>query len=221
MYNEHSYATRFRSPLIGLLALAIAGAAGLWAQEDAEEVFELSPFTIDAQDSVGYQAVSTLAGTRIKTDLRDLGAAISVITPEFLEDTGAVDAATVLSYSLNTEVSGEQGNFAGGVDTGDDRSNPAVNGQRIRGISAASLTRGYFLTDIPFDSYNTSRITINRGPNSLLFGVGNPGGVINNQVKLATLGDNFGQIRLRLGERGGASGRNRSEPSSRRGSPSI
>ena len=120
-----------------------------------------------------------------------------------MEDTGAVDAATVLSYSLNTEVSGEQGNFAGGVNTGDDRSNPAVNGQRIRGIAPASLTRGYFLTDIPFDSYNTSRITINRGPNSLLFGVGSPGGVINNQVKLATLGDNFGQISLRFGERGG------------------
>ena len=203
MINEHPYAKRFRSPLIGLLALVIAGASGLWAQEEDEEVFELSPFTIDAEDSVGYQAISTLAGTRIKTDLRDLGAAISVITPEFLEDTGAVDAATVLSYSLNTEVSGEQGNFAGGVNTDDDRSNPAVNGQRIRGISPASLTRGYFLTDIPFDSYNTSRITINRGPNSLLFGVGNPGGVINNQVKLATLGDNFGQIRLRLGERGG------------------
>ncbi|MCH2387354.1 MAG: hypothetical protein MK240_04040, partial [Opitutales bacterium] len=87
---------------IGLSALFLTGTSGLWAQDDAEEVFELSPFTIDADDSVGYQAISTLAGTRIKTDLRDIGAAISVITPEFLEDTGAVDAATVLSYSLNT-----------------------------------------------------------------------------------------------------------------------
>jgi len=147
---------------------------------EEESIFVLSPFTVQEDEAQGYQAISTLAGTRIKTPLRDLGAAISVITPEFMEDTGAVDAATVLSYSLNTEVSGEQGNFAGGVNTGDDRSNPAVNGQRIRGIAPASLTRGYFLTDIPFDSYNTSRITINRGPNSLLFGVGSPGGVINN-----------------------------------------
>ena len=196
-----TFAPRIR--FIKFLALSLTCASGLWAQDDAEEVFELSPFSIDADDTDGYQAISTLAGTRIKTDLRDIGAAISVITPEFLEDTGAVDAATVLSYSLNTEVSGEQGNFAGGVETGDDRSNPAVNGQRVRGISPASLTRGYFLTDIPFDSYNTSRITINRGPNSLLFGVGNPGGVINNQVKLATIGDDFGHLRLRLGERGG------------------
>ena len=113
-----------------------------------------------------------------------------------------MDATTVLSYSLNTEVSGEQGNFAGGVETGDDRSNPAVNGQRVTGISPASLTRGYFLTDIPFDSYNTSRITIN-GVRIHCCLVGQPRRGHQQQVKLATIGENFGQMRLRLGERGG------------------
>ena len=172
----------FKYIILSLITSAVFIQAQEAEDEEDESIFELSPFSIQEDESIGYQALSTLAGTRIKTALRDTGAAISVITPEFLEDIGAVDAASVLSYSLNTEVSGEQGNFAGGVETGDDRSNPAVNGQRVRGISPASLTRGYFLTDIPFDSYNTTRITINRGPNSLLFGVANPGGVINNQV---------------------------------------
>ena len=182
----------------------------LTAQEDDDEeaIFDLSPFTVQEDEAVGYQALSTLAGTRIKTPLRDVGAAISVFTPEFLEDTGATDASTVLSYGLNTEVSGEQGNFAGGEDTNfgpstdAQRANPQNNAQRIRGLAAASITRGFFLTDIPFDSYNTTRITINRGPNSLLFGVGSPGGIINNTVKAATLGDTFGEIQVRFGENG-------------------
>ncbi len=200
--------------LKGLLALAVASSPAVFGQDEKEEIHELSPFSVDADDSEGYQALSTLAGTRLKTPLRDVGAAISVVTEEFLEDTGATDAGTLLSYTLNTDVSGEQGNSAlpdlggaGGINAGDptldnQRAVPQTNGQRIRGLASASLTRGYFLTDIPFDSYNTSRVTINRGPNSLLFGVGSPGGIINNSIKQATLGDTFGEFGIRIGEHG-------------------
>ena len=189
----------------------------LFAQEDREdgEIFNLSPFTIDASEDTGYVATSTLAGTRIKTDLKDLGAAISVYTTEFMKDTGATDAGTLLSYTTNAEVGGIQGNFSGAEanrvpsDTGrymvtDARTNPQLN-QRIRGLGAADLTRGFYLTDIPFDSYNTERVTVSRGPNSLLFGIGSPGGVINNATKQALQDtsiteasvrfDNYGSLR--------------------------
>ncbi len=171
-------------------------------EEEEETIFELSPFTVQEDEAQGYQALSTLAGTRIKTPLRDVGAAISVITPEFMEDTGATDAGTLFSYGLNIEVTGEQGNYAGGTSLDVERANPQTAGQRIRGLAAASITRGFFLTDIPFDSYNTTRITINRGPNSLLFGVGSPGGIINNSVKQATTGATFGEVEIRIGESG-------------------
>ena len=98
---------------------ACAGLCPLQAQdaEEDEEVYELSPFTISEDEAVGYQATTTLAGTRLKTDLRDIGSAISVFTEDVFEDTGAVDAETILSYGLNTEVGGVQGNFAGGLGT--------------------------------------------------------------------------------------------------------
>jgi outer membrane receptor protein involved in Fe transport len=176
------------------------------AQEDVEEdqVYELSPFTIDASEDTGYAATSTLAGTRVRTDLKDLGAAISVYTSEFLEDTAATDAATLLSYTANTEVGGYQGNFSGAAVVEDDRyfqpeerTNPQFN-QRIRGLGTADLTRNLFLTDIPFDSYNTDRVTVSRGPNSLLFGIGSPGGVINNSTKQAVHNNDFGEVKIRF-----------------------
>ncbi len=80
----------------GLLTIALAsGPAQSSAQDDTEEeVYELSPFTVQASEDTGYRATSTLAGTRIRTDLKDVGSALSVVTEAFLEDTGAVDNET-------------------------------------------------------------------------------------------------------------------------------
>ncbi|MCB1120251.1 MAG: TonB-dependent receptor plug domain-containing protein [Verrucomicrobiae bacterium] len=176
----------------------------LYGQQEEEDIFTLSQFEIDESETQGYLATSTLAGTRIKTDLKDLGAAISVVTEEFMDDVGATDALTLLSYTANTEVGGIQGNFSGATDVGfgrfaqvDARTNPQ-NNQRVRGLLKADLTRGYFLTDIPFDSYNTGRVTVSRGPNSLLFGIGSPGGVINNGTKQAIQNENFGELGIRV-----------------------
>ncbi|MBT5812995.1 MAG: hypothetical protein HOI15_01395 [Opitutales bacterium] len=194
----------------GLLGIAIAVSPNLDAQDDSsgdDEVYELSPFAVDAQANTGYRATSTLAGTRLKTELRDLGGAISVMTQEFFEDTGATDAESALAYGLNTEISGLNGNFAdvnlsrGVSDTTAARREPH-KANRVRGLAEATLTRGQFLTDIPFDGYNTGIVTVNRGPNSLLFGIGSPGGVIDNSLKMASLGKDFGEISIRLGERG-------------------
>lgn len=188
----------------GLLALAVAGSPSLSAQDGTDEIYELSPFSVDAADNTGYTATSTLSGTRIRTDLKDLGAAISVVTSELMEDLGATDAGSLLSYTSNMEVGGNQGNFSGAgvsvtsrIDLSESRANPQ-NNQRVRGIFRADLTRGLFLTDIPFDSYNTSRVTISRGPNSLLFGIGSPGGVIDNSLKEAIFNENFGEAKFRF-----------------------
>lgn len=50
------------------LALSVALSPYPFAQdsEDEEEIFELSPFTVDASNSVGYRATGTLAGTRFR-----------------------------------------------------------------------------------------------------------------------------------------------------------
>ena len=112
-----------------------------------------------------------------------IGAAISIITPEFLQDTAATNLGELLALTTSTEIGGVAGNFAGGglengrPDMSESRENPQAN-NRVRGIGAATTTRNYFPTDIPFDAYNSSGVTINRGPNSLLFGIGNPAGVI-------------------------------------------
>ncbi len=84
---------------------------GVTYSED-EDVFELSPFEVSAGSGSGYTATSTLAGTRIRTNLKDLGSAISIVTEEFLEDLGITDSSSLLQYSPQSEVGGAaEGNY--------------------------------------------------------------------------------------------------------------
>lgn len=187
-------------------ALLASTPSGVLAQEEDPSVYDLSPFTVDASEDSGYLANSTLAGTRIKSDLKDIGTSIQVVTSEFLEDTGATNINELLIYTTNTETGGSTGNFSGvsvstgRTDTGEARASPQ-SAQRIRGLFTADLTRDYFLTSIPFDDYNTTRIEINRGSNAILFGLGSPAGIINNGLIDAQF-DDFGSIKLRFGEKG-------------------
>lgn len=70
------------------------------------EVFELSPFTVDGDEESGYRATSTLAGTRIRTHLRDVGSAISVVTEELLRDLNGQDGSSLLQYTGKSETGG-------------------------------------------------------------------------------------------------------------------
>ncbi|MBK1875285.1 TonB-dependent receptor plug domain-containing protein [Pelagicoccus mobilis] len=193
-----------------MAALALLMAPLSYGQEsdDEDEIFELSPFTVTSDDNEGYRATSTLAGTRLKTELKDVGSAISVITAEFMEDTGTTTVEDLLVHTVSTEIGGAVGNFAGtGIASDNEdgnsnaRSSPQSN-NRVRGLSTAAATRDYFLTPMGFDSYNTERVTISRGPNSILFGIGEPGGIIENKIKRAQLNSDDGRAQFRIGNRG-------------------
>lgn len=151
-----------------------------------EEAIVLSPFIVDASaDENGYRANSTLAGTRVRTDLKDVASAISVVTQQFLQDTGAKNNADLLVYTPSTEVAGIRGNFTGVAGAAIFQENTVSTSTRVRGLDSADNTRDYFLSDIPWDGFNVGRVDLQRGPNSILFGTGSPAGIINTSTNEA------------------------------------
>jgi len=165
----------------------------------------LSPFTISADQDHGYSATSTLAGSRIKTPLKDVAAQISVFTPELMADLGLTTLDEVYLYSTNVEgyleytPGGDQGVGFGALTV--DTSN------RIRGLGPVTNLRSFFETSFDLDNYNTERVTIASGPNAILFGLGNPGGITDGSLKqagfrnrttMAFRQDNFDGHRLTL-----------------------
>ena len=99
------------SPVLFATAMAGADAPVPAAQPSTaasgEQALVLSPFTVDVKRDTGYQATSTLAGTRLNSSLRDIAGQITVMTPEFMQDLGITDLNSALFYSLNTESDGE------------------------------------------------------------------------------------------------------------------
>src|SRR4051794_4756184 len=79
----------------------------------ADDTIVLSPFVVTSGEDTGYQATDSLAGTRLRTPLKNIAASISVVTPDFLQDTGATNLADLLVYTTGTEVTGIGGNFGG------------------------------------------------------------------------------------------------------------
>jgi outer membrane receptor protein involved in Fe transport len=174
-----------------------------------EETVQLTPFEVRSTKDTGYQASETLAGTRIRTDLKDVGGALSVYTKEFLKDIGATDNSTLLQYTTNAEVAGTRGTYAGlgnGTSVDETGSLRAPGGaQRVRGLASADNTRDFFVTDIPWDSFNVDRIDIQRGPNSILFGLGSPAGIVNASTRSAEF-RNTGSVEARVGTYGSVRG---------------
>jgi iron complex outermembrane recepter protein len=160
---------------------------------DQEDIIALSPFTVNAEDDQGYRATSTLSGTRLKTDLTDVGASISVMTSELLADIGATDITDALLYSVNTENENE---FA--EDDSEGISITTTNSNRVRGIASSTYARGFFDTNVRGDSYNVERFTMANGPNSILYGLGSPAGIVNSTIKRASAQKNFGEFSFKF-----------------------
>lgn len=198
--------TQWSKTMAAIFALSVTNWQGQLAAQENDEVFDLSPFTVESSDSEGYAATSTLAGTRLKTNLRDIASSISVVTKDFLEDTASTDLKELLIYTAGTEVIGPIGNLANeagrtGENTVSEIFSTNTATTRVRGLASATLTRNYYESLIPMDSYNTERVTINRGANSILFGVGSPAGIINNGL-VAPVFENRTELTGRVGSYG-------------------
>jgi outer membrane receptor protein involved in Fe transport len=181
------------------------------ANASDHEVVVLSPFEVTTSaTSDGYVAADTLAGNRLNTNLRDIGSSVTVVTSQLLRDTAATDNTTLLQRIGGAEVGGVNGNYAApGPNSSstlltEDTIRP-TEATRIRGLAAADNTRDFFLTDIPWDSYNTDRIDIQRGPNAILFGEGSPAGIINS-TSYGAIFKNTGNVEFRFGSWGSARG---------------
>ena len=138
-----------------VLGFACATFTG-WAQETEEEVFELSPFTVDAAGDEGYYASQTMAGGRLSASLKDTGAAVQVVTKEFMDDLGATGIEELLQYTTSSEVAGILGNISGAdegglgeTNVGSARRDPD-GATRVRGLTAPARTSSYFVTQRPF-----------------------------------------------------------------------
>jgi iron complex outermembrane receptor protein len=151
----------------------------------------LNPFLVSTAGDRGYLAGSSLAGSRLNTNLGDLAAPTTAFTQQFLEDVGLHNVDDLTEYMVNTRMNTpESNNLYFDADS---------SGFLIRGLPASTYSVNFFPTTLKLDFYNTERVDQSRGPNSILFGLGNPGGLVNISSNRGVLGRTFGSLDVDVG----------------------
>ena len=185
------------APALGGLALSAqtprepAPAAG-----EPGKIVELSPFTVDAGRDSGYAALESTSGTRMRTSLRDIAAPLTVLTPAFLEDLAATSPADALIFTPSVDtVEGDPTRHNGFLRFGDGQ--PMAIRGFVNNEGAVAGASDYFRSFVSSDTYNVERVTLSRGPNSLLFGVGTADGVTESTTKRARLDRPITQFQYR------------------------
>lgn len=162
------------------------------------EIVELTPFTVTSTQDRGYQAQSTLGGSRLRTDLKDVASPTTGFTEQFIQDVAVTNTDDLARYMLSTEYDWGEDNGAG-----QNFINGSTRQVRMRGLGGGTVSVNFFKSDFPTDTFNTERIDQSRGPNSVLFGIGSPGGIVNATTKRALLGKNAVAVAVQGRSEGG------------------
>ena len=155
-----------------------------------EEVVTLSPFEV-VSDTRGYYSANSMSGTRFNTKLEDLGASLTVVTKEQMQDFAMLDINDIFLYTASTEGTGTFTDYVmdrNGQLTDNVQMNP-TQANRVRGIASANVSLGNFETmgRVPIDPLLVESIEVSRGPNANVFGLGNPSGTVNQVPASANL----------------------------------
>jgi hypothetical protein len=146
----------------------------------AAETVVLSPFTVNTDKDNGFSATNAGTATKLGLDMKDMAAAYSVMTGEFLEALGLTNMQDAVLWSTNASpvIDGQ----------GADQFNlPVMFNVRGAGQNVGQQ-RNFFTTASIGDTYNTERIDFGRGPNAVLFNTGASdvlGGGISSSTKRA------------------------------------
>jgi len=136
------------------------------SQARNENPVVLDPFVETESSNVGYGAGTTSATARVVQSYVDVPQTVNVITSEFLEDYSSQDVRQALEYVPN-------------IDFGLNDNPYSMH------LRAANVTSTYIdgvtipgqYNSMPFDFFD--RIEIVKGPSSIAFGLGQPGGLVN------------------------------------------
>jgi len=160
-----------RSCLGALLALG-AAASLLGQNQGGEEgpIYTLSPFDINADSIEGYRTVDATGATRFRMPLADIPLNIQALNTEFISDTVSFDVAEAVEWASSIRRSGSSTNDF----------NESFN---IRGFNSTFNLRNGTRVNGVTDTANISSIEVIKGPSTVLFGVSQPGGLVNFNTK--------------------------------------
>ena len=181
-----------RAALMGVSAVAYSTAAQ--AQEVDTPI--LAPVTVMSNGSafdptVGYVAEQSVTATKTDTRIMEIPQSVSVITQDQIQEQGATTLNQVLRYTAGVAPE-TRGSAATRLDQ-----------FTMRGFQASTFLdslRVFGSRDaLPqVDPYRLERVDVLKGPSSVMFGQGGPGGIVN-QISKRPLSERLREVELQVG----------------------
>lgn len=185
-----------RYPICILSAPILLSAPAFAQAPESDDVYDLSPFVVNATDDRGYRATNAISGTSLNTAIRDLPMPLEVVNRELIDDLHATNMQESLSYSAgvytqsfeNTATS--QGRIADSSPSSTNLNSPFTNTISLRGYTVPSSQRFGFRVGAQVPAYGVllggstdtvtaERLEVVRGPQALLYGINVLSGVVN------------------------------------------
>ena len=132
----------------------------------------ISPFDLSVAKDRGYQAFSSVTGTRLDTPIRELPFPLQAFTRPFIEDQQPATIYDVARYSPSVTYRSN--------DFNEGNANLAIRGFAVGTTpSSAQVLRDGFQGPPVVEFPNVARLEIVKGPSSFLYGQVAPGGIVN------------------------------------------
>jgi len=140
------------------------------SQTTADQVIALPEFAVNEATDDSWSSASSMSGTRTNVPIQNLPRSVQVLTSEFLSDIGADNMSDAAAFMTGVTSQGKQ-------DAVFDNNTFTVRGMRQNRHYRDGVKEGF--VGMISDNITTDRIETLRGPSSLLAGVVEPGGMIN------------------------------------------
>lgn len=136
-----------------------------------------------------FVAVDTSTGMKMDVPLREVPQSVSVVTRQQMDDRGVQSLAEAIEYSAGVSAApyGQDARFEQFMIRGFD--------ENLQGIYRDGMkmpTAGF--AGFRQETYGLERVDILRGPTSTLYGLNNPGGLVNLVSKTPVVGAQFGEL---------------------------
>ena len=181
------------APTAGTNATPSTSAARTPIKSDDEVTVSLSPFEVKADSDRSYGALNSNTITGFNAELGTLPISADIMTSAFIRDTASSTMEDlVATYSAGAGMGAAPGDQSGNTAPLPFDRGSAYQGVELRGLGGTITKQDGFIdparTGIGLNSlFGVERVEIINGPQSLLYGNGGAGGVINVISKQARL----------------------------------
>ncbi|MEX0322669.1 MAG: TonB-dependent siderophore receptor [Puniceicoccaceae bacterium] len=154
-----------------VLASGLTGILNAQANDEEDDVIDLAPFEVSVEGRDRYLATNQIGGTRLQTPVQELPMSIQIVPDTLIRDMAVFEIEDSLRFVSGVSLSNRN-----------DLDN-AGESYVIRGFSTQMLLRN----GIPFNAFTDSiivqQVEVVKGPSSVLYGVSDPGGLVNTVTK--------------------------------------